>query len=443
MSIPPYPDELGVWKPQVEAVIAATFLEAGRVVDMEPQRWGNRIQYDYLAGLTLQQSIDKHIRDLRIELQLPVGPPPMPIIDLAELTVPAFDAIFHDARNNRPTRIHGTTAFTLLQYMLEARDLSRFFAWAQALGINAMRVFGMWAHGDGIFDARAYGSDYFPLLRGTADTLKQLGFHLYFVPFTDQVDGSPILMTSNDRVLFMDHVRDALTGCTNVLVEGGNEDWKNGLVTGDLKFGNLLGCRSAPPSGTDHRQYGSLLQWTNDHTPRDGEWPRKAKDLLETARLGIGNIPPTYLPALGGEPMGIFETDVSGSRSSNPRDHADYAAVAEIYSAGMVMHGDRSSMQFCMPPGPQGQKCAEAIAAVWRAGIPADTVLQHYTRGGFADCPVAHDDSLALRTFAMTTEHTAIAVAVRRAAGHSFAPMGDWRVVDVRGPHGQIAFLER
>lgn len=77
MPSQPYPDE-NTWWPQVaDPRIAATYAEAGLVYpnNSAAYRWGNRISYDIAAGLTKEQSLDKHIAELRVELGLPTTPP--------------------------------------------------------------------------------------------------------------------------------------------------------------------------------------------------------------------------------------------------------------------------------------------------------------------------------------------------------------------------------
>jgi hypothetical protein len=214
--------------------------------------------------------------------------------------------------------------------------------------------------------------------------------------------------------------------------------------------------RSAFPDGETPLFVGSVLDATTEHTPRTFDWPRKAKNLLETARLGlIGNYPGSGKPALAGEPIGIHEFDIFGKRSADPRAHADYAAVVELYGAGMVLHGDWDNLQRCIVPGPQAQRCAEAVRDVWAAGIPADAAAGGtYTRGGLNECPLEHVDRFddaghevrpdgALRTFAMLQGTKATCVIVSPGAHHQIRPRVGYRVLTVRGPHGQIVELER
>ena len=67
-ALPPYPgdaafDEIGM-------ILWADYAEAGRVPDAQVGRWFGRTTYDYLAGMTLDASIDKHRAEWRTALGL-------------------------------------------------------------------------------------------------------------------------------------------------------------------------------------------------------------------------------------------------------------------------------------------------------------------------------------------------------------------------------------
>ena len=68
-ALPPYPgdeafDEIG-------AILWADYAEAGRVPDSQVGRWFGRTIYDYLAGMTLDASIERHRAEWRDVLGLP------------------------------------------------------------------------------------------------------------------------------------------------------------------------------------------------------------------------------------------------------------------------------------------------------------------------------------------------------------------------------------
>ena len=73
----PYPDEGSWWAQVADPAFAAVYAEAGLPYPNNPAafRWGNRTAYDIAAGLTKEQSLAKHIAELRAELGLPSTPP--------------------------------------------------------------------------------------------------------------------------------------------------------------------------------------------------------------------------------------------------------------------------------------------------------------------------------------------------------------------------------
>ncbi len=337
------------------------------------------------------------------------------------------------------------TAFTLLQDCIVGNWSQPFVDWAASLRANSVRVFGMWSLTG--FDPRAY-ADYYSILDDLAAHLNRLSLRLHFVAFTDQVPGSSVLMSPDEQNAHLQRVVDVLRGHDNVLLEICNEDWKNGGISGRFPrewFSGVVTTRSSWEDGNTPLEAGSVLDFTTEHTPRGAQWERKAKNLLETSRLGLGDFPPTNKPAIGGEPTRL--------QDATPRQYADYLAVAELYASGACLHGDGDTLQRCRIPG--DQRVAQAVAAVWADPPPADlAAIGEYSRGGLGTCPLVHrdrytddgellDDSGALRTFAMIAGGRATAVVVDPGPGWQLQPTGGWRVVRQYGPHGQIIDLQR
>jgi hypothetical protein len=241
----------------------------------------------------------------------------------------------------------------------------------------------------------------------------------------------------------MTRVVEVLRGHDNALVEICNEDWKNGGIAGrfhETLFTGVKVTRSSWEDGNTPLEVGSVLDFTTEHTPRGDGWERKSKNLLETSRLGIGEegkpgyFPPTNKPAIAGEPERL--------QNATPRQYADYVAVAELFASGACLHGDGDTLQRCRIPA--DQSVAQAVAAVWADPPPADLAATGaYTRGGLPDCPLAHSDDLALRTFAMIAGHRATAVVVSPRPGWSLQPVNGWKVTRVYGYEGNCVDLER
>jgi hypothetical protein len=345
-------------------------------------------------------------------------------------------------------KYRAVTAFTALQDRFVENDLGDFLTWAVALGANTVRVFGMWSVTG--FDPRAY-TDYYDLLDNTCILLADWGLRLHFVAFTDQVWGSSVLMSEAEQNAHMLKVNEVLRAHDNSFMEPVNEDWKNGGFAGRFPrewFDGVLATRSSWEDGNTPLECGSVLDFTTEHTPRGSQWERKAKNLLETSRLGIGDFPPTDKPAIAGEPERL--------QNATPRQYADYVAVAELFASGACLHGDGDTLQRCRIPADQG--VTQAVAAVWADPPPADlAAVGEYSRGqkdGQGTCPLVHrdrydddgrlvDDSGALRTFAMLAGGRATAVVVSPGAGWRLEPRNGWRLVRQYGPHGQLVDLER
>lgn len=360
---------------------------------------------------------------------------------------------------------HGVTAFTALQDWLAGNTakLEAYATWTRQLGASVWRVFGMWT----VTNFEPLGQGYYAGLSQLADWLRQRGMYLQFVVFCDQVQGSRVLMTKPQRDQHVTDCTIALAGHDNVLIELENEPWKNGDNARDYgQLATLLSTRGAFQDGKSYTQAGSLLQWTTEHTPRDSafpqsgieckSWTRKGKNLLETARLGLGAIAsPSGVPAISGEPIGIFEESQPGRRTNDPKAIADYFATVELYGAGGNLHGDMANLMTCTPPGPQAQACANAVRDVWTAGIAPDVASTgQYTRGGFDSFPMVHHDryndagqeidpSGALRSFGMIQGRQATCVIVQ--AGKDWTPKGvnGWTITHLGGPQRQIVWLTR
>jgi len=67
-ALPPYPGDAAF--DEIGAILWADYAEAGRVPDSQVGRWFGRTIYDYLAGMTLDASIEKHRAEWRTALGL-------------------------------------------------------------------------------------------------------------------------------------------------------------------------------------------------------------------------------------------------------------------------------------------------------------------------------------------------------------------------------------
>jgi hypothetical protein len=359
------------------------------------------------------------------------APPSGPLGRLTTSGVNFLDA-------GKPWKYRAVTAFTLFQ---DSEAAKSFLYWVLSLGANTVRVFGMWSVTD--FDPRRYGDKYYDYLDRMCEILASCGLRLHFVAFTDQVPGSSVLMTREEQQNHWANVAVGLSGHDNVFIEVCNEDWKNGGIAADFSPQTVspLYTRSSWEDGKTPLEAGSVLDFTTEHTPRGDGWERKSKNLLETSRLGIGEegqpgyFPPSNKPAIAGEPNRLED--------STPRQYADYVAVAELFASGACLHG--LGLERCQIPA--DDSVARAVAAVWADPPPADLAASGtYVRGqkdGGGPCPIAHSDTLALRTFAMIAGNRATAIVVSPRPGWSLQPVNGWRVTRVYGYEGNTIDLER
>jgi hypothetical protein len=220
------------------------------------------------------------------------------------------------------------------------------------------------------------------------------------------------------------------------IIEVVNEAFKNGGNDFSARFnlsGVPLGLRSTSQDGEDPRICGPIHTLTNDHTPRDEEWARKFKVLLETGRMGSTTPDgefhaPTGVPALAGEPRRLNEV--------TEQDAADYYAGCELHGEGGILH-DGADLQQCRVPADQG--VYRAAAASWGLIPPYLAAQGDYSREGHNQVISAPG---ALRNYAMIYGNSAWAVC---AGGNIDAAQGvnGWRIAERLGFQGRIVRLER
>lgn len=346
-------------------------------------------------------------------------------------------------------KLRGVTAFDAFRlFTLGRLDELKYFAdWTRNLGADTWRVFTMWQiTGFRSTEQRRGLLPYF-----TAWCEGQ-GIRPWLVAFCDQTSQYPDIQLGRDE---QDAHWQAVTACANPksLIECVNEFWQNGggELSSRYDIGGKLACRSAVPDGSgDPRESGSLGLFTNDHTPRDGEYSRKFKVLLETARLGGGpeNAPwsGTGLPAVGGEPPQL--------QTMTPEGAADLFAGYELYGQGGVIHdghklGEETGLQFCKVLTDDNElKCIEAIRQSWNV-VPAHLAsVGQYSRDGVDEnghrtFPIVRCDS-SLRTYGMIEGDTAVVLCPGgQLENGGFEPVNGWRLVDRRGYQGRVLFMAR
>lgn len=153
--------------------------------------------------------------------------------------------------------------------------------------------------------------------------------------------------------------RDALQDLPGALLEGVNEP-DVPTKTDPQEIRDVLSASRCPYTSGDAEQtpggsaavYGTYLV---AHHPRDEEWVRKSKNLLEFYDGGgpfDPSDPPHRVPGISDEPKRPDQTGY------NERDHYTHMAIASIMGAGGTFH--YSGGKFGQPPDGNEARCRDA-----------------------------------------------------------------------------------
>jgi len=358
-------------------------------------------------------------------------------------------------------RVRGIDAYSAVNDILigETNRLGEYFDWARGVGISTLRVFNLWGNLD--LSPRRHG--YYDALRAVIDLALAYGHRPWLVRYCDQVDGSPVYLNARERAEY-DRTLPLIYGDLPI-DEYMNEPWQNGNFAGSLsRIGTLLATRGAANDSQLPSAPGALLDFTTHHTPRGDQQTRKAKELIDVAKLGFEGWPPSMICALAGEPPHINKDEWT-----DPQLCADYYALCDLYGNGGVIHGgyapdgSNAPLQSCViPTDANTLACLDAIATVWRDGndVPLGTFADgKYLRGtamNDGDLGIDHYDRYtdfgenpegSLRTFAMQVGSRQIVAPVDRgpqwALGTTIGFRHGYRLVEARGRHGNILILDR
>jgi len=317
----------------------------------------------------------------------------------------------------------GFSDFSLFQRFTLGEDITALLDERQALGVNILRVFGMFDTGIGNASGLGPFNPTWSGLQLTAflNLLAERGLRCEFTVFADAQVLMPDLSAQRQHfqsicLLLQDH--------WNVVVELvneplGNDASKNGVHPKDFTKPSGVLCASGKYDFDDGSSAvpSWVWHWTNTHSERKAEWPRTPRSSGEI-RDGFDwsdgqHFPGTNSPVVQDEPTGAAEVPRGDSRSSTPEDFAWYAACAAQMGAGATFHSDDGIASRLL--GPVQMQCAEAFFAGLMF-IPAEAQFAPYSRGdaggwpGVGDMPVEHFDldenrtPAALRTFAKVVE---------------------------------------
>lgn len=310
------------------------------------------------------------------------------------------------------------TAFALLTLFEQGQDVRTFMRLFKGLGYNVLRV---WPYTPWPTNGWAWPSSTQVVFDFLA-VAKEEGFYVELTLLTD--DDPARLGPARDLVTALSANRQI----ENVLLEIGNEPTTHKNIdtpalrsvceasgylfaSGDYESLDLM----------PNRVFGS---YSVDHSSRDGEWPRKAKGLIEIydgwgpweeGGDGTGGVkhpafPGVRHPVVEDEPI---RPDQSGY---NAEDYKAYGGVASIMGAGATFH--YYGGEFGRLPDDNELRCAQGLAAGLNA-FPADAPTGAYRR--------IDEGAGTLRTYIISNHM----VRVRPTTGS--APEGGWNDLDGSG----------
>ncbi len=334
-----------------------------------------------------------------------------------------------------PWRWHGVTAFMLLKQHLDGQDVTPFLNFAAGVGANLVRILGMASN---LLPLRPqdYGDRFWTGLTSFVDLCAAQHF---FVEYTVFADAQIVMPDNASQQAHWAKAIAAIRDKPNVVVELANEYSKNGVDPSKFARPGAPVVASRGSGCGGDLPFVPAWDFLTDHPERKAEWPRTAKNLQEWNE-GTPTFSALRIPCVADEPMGAAETDQPGRRSAIPDDFFWFAATAALMGAGATFHFDDGLATKI--PGPVQDACARSFFAGLDA-IPLEAPKGQYTRGLLADCPLAHDDAKALRTFARISGGNATAVVIRPTAAWSAVAQLGWTIVGQRGPRGTVIDLKK
>ncbi len=355
-------------------------------------------------------------------------------------------------RDGKPWKYRAITAFRAPDLFMSNRlaELEAYLVWAAMLGVNTIRVFATWENTK--FGPK-FVQNYYERMKLFLQYAASWGFYVHLVGLCDMKPGNQVYLSFEEQWHHLDKLAQMSREVGNVFFEVSNEDTDPDsggtakLFPADL-FSGVLSTRSTWAGDENPQAAGTYLDWVTVHLPRSDDFAAKGKVLYESQRQGLGQYPASGRPSISGEPRRIAE-------GTSAAQHADNALVCELMGSGGLIHGGFSSLdpghqsdlQNCRIPSGLALECCVAVSETWDAAgeliHPEAASRGRYTRGGFSDCPIEHDDNLALRSYFMEVDGRMYGGAIDRKPGWVLKPVNGWRVVEQGGYHGNIIVLER
>lgn len=247
----------------------------------------------------------------------------------------AVDQLFYI--DNSPIGLRGVTAFNLLDKFSKGQNISKFLS--SYTNCNLLRIFlyttGTWAPNDWNIPDKKAVSDFINYAGG-------LGYYVKLVLHTDDAKNDARTEQIISLVSYLSQFK-----FPNLILAAGNEPLthKNIDVT---SLHNVLKNSGYLYSSGIYEDLTKFYGTFGDmHTPRDNEWPRKAKDTIEAYRGGGPNSPqepPCKVPWILGEPIRPDETKSYGNTLYSVRDYYSYGAFGRLSSGGVIFHCESAKL---------------------------------------------------------------------------------------------------
>lgn len=306
-----------------------------------------------------------------------------------------------------PWRWKGVSAFPLIDRISRGDDVAPFLETFADLGYNLLRVWPYVPVKD--WGSRAW--DWPASSDVVLDTLAICRSFGFYVELTLLTDDDP--SRANQAVHLVGDLHAA--NPDNLVLEIMNEA---GIGKRDITEALRPVCEASGflfSSGQYQDPARHVGTFLTDHSSRDSEWARKAKNAREFYDGGGPNSPsdpPHHMPIVEDEPIRPDQTDAA----TRYLDYRAYGGIAAMMGAGATFHS--TGGKYCERPTEDERICAQEMARGLDA-FPLDAALGAYRR--------IDEAGLTLRTYVIGN------AMVRVRPKTNDAPEPGWQAIDADG----------